>query len=279
MKFEKKHYVGIIVGIILAILSFILLANSRWLYFLWVVSFIIIALPFMLSAVSRQNRQKERESKFLEFSRDLVEASKTGTPVVRGIIHLKNRNYGSLSPHIQKLANQLVLGISLRDAFAIFAQETNSPVISRSVDLISEAERAGGNIATVLESVVKSVDQVETLKKQQKSSVSSLVNQGYLIFMIFIIIMLVLEFRILPLVYDLSSVEGLSISAGTLDPGDFSFPLFLMIVVQSFFAGLVIGKVSEGKIRVGIRHSFILLVITLLVTTGSKALFGVPGVG
>ena len=181
--------------------------------------------------------------------------------------------------HIQKLANQLVLGISLRDAFAIFAQETNSPVISRSVDLISEAERAGGNIATVLESVVKSVDQVETLKKQQKSSVSSLVNQGYLIFMIFIIIMLVLEFRILPLVYDLSSVEGLSISAGTLDPGDFSFPLFLMIVVQSFFAGLVIGKVSEGKIRVGIRHSFILLVITLLVTTGSKALFGGPGVG
>ena len=279
MKFEKKHYLGIIVGIALAGISFILLTGSMWLYFLWVISFIIITLPFVLSAIFNLNAQKEKDMKFLAFARDLVEASHTGTPIVQGIIHLKKRNYGALSPHIQKLANQLVLGISLKEAFSIFANESKSPVISRSVDLISEAERAGGNIATILESVVTSVNQVETLKKQQKASVSNLVNQGYIIFMIFIIIMLVLEFRILLLVYDLSSAEGLSISAGTLDPGEFAFPLFLMIVVQSLFAGLVIGKISEGKIKSGIRHSFILLVITLLITTGSKALFGPAGVG
>jgi flagellar protein FlaJ len=87
--------------------------------------------------------------------------------------------------------------------------------------------------------------------------------------------MLVLEFKILPLVSDLDSAgaEGLSISVNKLSPDQFSMPLFIMLLVQSFFAGLVIGKISEGTIRSGFKHSFILLALTLLVTTGARVLF------
>jgi hypothetical protein len=86
--------------------------------------------------------------------------------------------------------------------------------------------------------------------------------------------MLVLEFKILPLTAGLANVEGLSISVQNVDPETFSTPLFIMLLVQSAFAGLVIGKISEGSIMNGIKHSFILLAITLLVTTGAKAILG-----
>jgi len=59
-----------------------------------------------------------------------------------------------------------------------------------------------------------------------------------------------------------------------MDPSSFSMPLFIMLLIQSFFAGLVIGKISEGSVKKGIKHSFILLAITLLITTGARALFG-----
>ena len=156
-----------------------------------------------------------------------------------------------------------------------FARDTKSRVIARAVGLISEAEKAGGDISTVLSSVAMSVNQIEILRKERNAAVSNLVVQGYLIFLVFIIIMLVLQYKILPLISDLSGGEnGLSVEIRQLDPSTFSMPMFVMLLVQSLFAGLVIGKISEGTIKDGIKHSFILLGITLLVTTGAGAIFG-----
>ena len=215
------------------------------------------------------------------FSRDLVENVKSGTPVSKSIINLIKRDYGVLTPYVQKLANQISLGIPLTLALNTFAQDTQSKVIIRSVGLISEAERAGGRIETILESVANSVNQIEILRKERSAAIANLVTQGYIIFIVFILIMLVLEYNILPLVGDLSDPAkfigstklGLNVGAGGMIK-DFSTPLFVMILVQSFFTGLVIGKISEGDIKRGFKHSFILLALTLLITTGARAFFG-----
>ena len=230
--------------------------------------------PFAFSFLIGQSRQKEKNDKFLEFTRDLVENVRSGTPISKSVMNLKGRNYGSLSPHIDKLANQLSMGIVLTNAFKVFSRETKSPVISRAVGLISEAERAGGKIDTILDSVASSVNQIDQLRKERKAAVSNLVTQGYLIFMVFIVIMLVLEFKILPLVSDLQGGGGLSVSVSNLNPDQFSMPLFVMLLIQSFFAGLVIGKIAEGTVKAGFKHSFILIALTLLITTGARVLFG-----
>ena len=53
-------------------------------------------------------------------------------------------------------------------------------------------------------------------------------------------------------------------------PEELTRPFLWFIVVQGFFTGLVIGKLSEGKIRPGLKHSFILVVVAILINTGSK---------
>jgi len=273
MKFERMHWLGLGIGVLGMLGSVLIFRGSKLLYFLLVISLIAGVLPFMISFLLKQTKQKEKEEKFLEFVRDLVETVRSGTPISKAIMNLRTRNYGSLTPHIRKLANQLSIGITLTAALKNFARDTKSRVISRAVSLISEAERAGGNIDTILDSVASSVNQIEQLRKERKAAISNLVTQGYLIFFVFIIIMLVLEFKILPLVSDLGGAEGLSISVSSVNPEQFSMPLFVMLLVQFFFAGLVIGKISEGSIKNGFKHSFILLALTLLVTTGAKALF------
>ncbi len=273
MKFERSHYLGVIFGVALAISSFLFFRGS-FRYFLLVIALIIGLLPLVFTVMSFQGVKREKEEMFLAFSRDLVENVRSGTPISKSILNLKDRNYGPLSPHVQKLANQLGLGINLTLAFATFAKDAKSESIARSVALISEAEKAGGKIETILESVTLSVNQIENLKKERRTGISNLITQGYIIFLVFIVIMLVLEFKILPLVSNLSgNSPGLNVEAQKIDPSEFSTPLFVMILVQSFFAGLVIGKISEGSVRDGIKHSFILLVITLLMTTGARVLF------
>ena len=273
MKFELMHWLGIGAGAILIGVSF--LFDGNLFKFMLAVSLVVASIPFMISFLFGQSKQREKEEKFLEFTRDLVEMVRSGTPVSKGVVSLRKREYGALSCHVAKLANQLTIGITLTNALLTFAKEVDSPVVSRAASLISEAERAGGNIEVILESVANSVAQVEKLRKERQASVSNLVTQGYMIFFVFIIIMLVMEFKILPLVGDLQTgEEGLSLTVNKLSPEEFSMPLFVMLLVQSFFAGLVIGKISEGTIGAGIKHSFILLTVTLLVTTGARAFFG-----
>ena len=273
MKLEKMHWFGIVAGGLIAVGSLIIFSGSRLSYFLSVIGLLVGSVPFAISFLLGQSRQKEKEEKFLEFTRDLVENVRSGTPISKSIVNLKGRNYGTLSPHVDKLANQLSMGIVLTDAFRVFSRESKSRVIARAVGLISEAERAGGKIDTILDSVARSVNQIEQLREERKAAVSNLVTQGYLIFLVFIVIMLVLEFKILPLVSDLQGGGGLSVSVSSLNPDQFSMPLFVMLLVQSFFAGLVIGKISEGTVSAGFKHSFILIALTLLITTGAKVLF------
>lgn len=278
MKIKFVHFIGVILAVIIVGLSFnFLYIDSRNLfYFIVVLAFIVAVLPFLLALLFSQAKQREKEDKFLEFTRDLVESVKSGTPINKAIINLRAREYGALTPHIGKLANQIYLGINLDDAFGTFAKETRSKVISRAMLLISEAQRAGGRIETIIESVARSVNQVEELKKERKSSVYNLVLQGYIIFFVFIIIMLVLEYAILPLAVEFSQsqVEGGISGNAILSKEQFSNPLFVMLLVQSIFAGLVIGKISDGSILSGIKHSFVLLTVTLLVVTGTRVFLG-----
>lgn len=272
--FGKKEIIGIVVGLILILFGFIFLRGTNLFPFILVISLVIVASPFVLSVVLSSEKEKEKEKRFLDFVRDLVENVKTGTPVNRSISNIKSRDYGPLNPHITKLANQLNLGIPLTQALLNFGKDTKSKVISRSLNLIAEAERAGGDIGQILESVAESVNQSEELKKEQKSSVYNLVVQGYIIFIVFIIIMLVLQFYILPLLDGIGGIGDLGgTNVNSISSEEFSRPLFFLLIVQSIFAGLVIGKISEGSIKDGVKHSFILTAMTLLITTGANAFF------
>ena len=63
---------------------------------------------------------------------------------------------------------------------------------------------------------------------------------------------------------DFSSFEGFMLSLS----GWFTSlrGMFLMLaVIQGFFAGLVIGKLSEGDMMPGLKHSFILMTVAFFV--------------
>ena len=287
MRITPTMLLGPAIGTLIIVGSVIFLMQSKFLSFIITLGLIVCVLPFVISVALENSRLKELDSLFLEFVRDLVENVKTGTPISKAVLNVMKRDYGVLSPYVLKLGNQVSLGIPLEKALKIFASDTGSSTISRSVSLISEAQRAGGEIVTILNSVSQSVNQTEVLKKEQKASVYNLVVQGYIIFVVFIIIILVLQLYILPLTSNLSASggEGLaglggstssSSTASSAKGMDLSQPLFGLLLAQAFFAGLVIGKISEGNIKAGIKHSFILVALALLLYNGANALFIPP---
>jgi flagellar protein FlaJ len=298
MKIKKSHIIGIAAGLIIIAVSlgFYFLAEERptnLIYFLFGSGFLIMVLPFVIESVLETKIEREKDEMFLEFARALVESVESGTPISKSIINLKSKSFGSLSPHVEKLANQIELGIPIKDAFETFAYDTKSKTIIRAITLIREAEKTGGNISVILESVANSVSEIEKLKAERRSAIASIVVEGYIIFFIFIIIMIVMEIKILPMTGGIMSVSsgatdflsgagesviGGGAGAGTGSTGttaaDFSFAFLSLLIAQGFFAGIVIGKLAEGRIKSGIKHSFIMVSMALLISTGAKLILG-----
>ncbi|MDD5699836.1 MAG: type II secretion system F family protein [Candidatus Nanoarchaeia archaeon] len=285
MELKNTHWFGIIAGVILIGVSFFLI-NTNFFFFVLGMGVIVMASPFVLSVIQENKTEVEKEEMFLEFARDLVESVKSGTPINRSIVNSKDKPYGALSPNIKKLANQISLGIPLRDALEIFSEDVHNRTVSRALTLIGQAEKAGGDIGRILESVASAVSMSDKLGKERKSSASTLIVQGYVIFVIFLVIILVMQYKILPLISSFNT-SGLS-SAGaafgspiavagsstSIDTSELSQSFLYLILVQGLFSGLTIGKLSEGNIKAGIKHSFALMIFSFIVTTGANLIFG-----
>jgi archaeal flagellar protein FlaJ len=286
--FTKTKIIGIISGILMIIISSIFFITTDFYYFLLGTSVFIGGLPFFISIIMESKSEREKDEMFLEFARDLVEGVRAGTPISKSIANIRTKNYGNLNPHIRKLANQIALGIPIQTAFQTFARDTSSKTISRAITIISESEKAGGRIEAILESVAHSVAQSDKLKKERRAAMYTLVVQGYIIFLIFIVIMLVMQFKILPIAPSLnmaseqiakdpSSTGALSSilpTGETATPEELARPFIWLLVVQGFFIGLVIGKLSEGRVMSGLKHSFVLVVISLWINAGAKLFLG-----
>lgn len=279
MKITKLHISAIILASIIAVISFFLGGNIF--FFVLGIAIITAATPFVFSLIIDAANENEKSEMFVEFSRNLVESVKTGIPVSKSILNVKNKPYGILSKNINKLANQISIGIPLSIALKTFAVDVNNKTISRAITLIGQAEKSGGDIGEILESVVEAVSRSEKLKKERKAVISTLVVQGYIIFFVFIIIILVLQFRLIPLIFGIGEIGGVmpgdggEISSGAqIDQIEISNAFLYLLLIQGFFSGLTIGKVAERSLKAGVKHSFILMLSAFLFSSGAKFLLG-----
>jgi len=284
IKITKIEGMGIGVGFGIILLS-LLFMSTRFFFLIFGIGFLVGVTPFVLSVIRQAKIESEKEDMFLEFSRNLVESVKTGTPISKSIINVKNKNYGVLGENIRKLANQISIGIPLGKALQTFSNDVNNKTISRALTLIGQAEKSGGEIGGILESVTEAVSTTDKLKKERKATISTLVVQGYIIFVVFIIIILVLQFQILPLLGNIGggnegagsalSVIGFGGGGGAaISQQEISSAFLYLLLMQGFFSGLTIGKLSDGSMKAGIKHSFILIVMAFFVSTGANAFFG-----
>lgn len=272
MKFKPVYFIGILLAIILLVIDFYIFYGTRW-FAAGVIVCITIAwsLPW-IDFLNENKRQREIELSFLEFTRNLVESIKSGISIPRSILHVATKDYGALTPYIKKLAGQIEIGIPVRKALVTFANDTENNIIIRAVSIVNEAERSGGDIRDVLDSIVDSVFNVKKLKLERKASVFSQIVQGYIVFFVFIGIMLILQLWLFPKLTGLSTSIDTGVGGINIQNAGFNFDkiFFLLIMIQGFFAGIMIGKFSEGTLKQGLIHSLILMTAAALIVTTAK---------
>lgn len=281
IKFRKIYLLSIFVAlfIILIDLYIYFLVGGFLKRFFWPILILALTLGwshFWIDFYKEIKRQKGIELQFLEFVRSLVETVKSGITLPMSILHVSKEDFGDLTPFIRKLSHQVEWGITLHKALVIFADDTKNAVIKRSISIIIEADESGGDIADVMASVAESVINVKKMKEERRASTYSQVVQGYIVYFIFIGIMLVLQLWLFPKLIALqgplqSSMGMLGGAAGSAtEVVNLDFVFFSLILIQGFFAGIMVGKFSEGTIKQGLIHSLILMTLAAVIITTAK---------
>ncbi len=298
MKLERRHIASIALGIIVLFLDILFFTDTLWFIPLIVIAVTIGWSQYWIDFFVEIQRQKNLEARFPDFVRYLVGAIRSGMPMSKAIVHVSKTDFGDLSPYVKKLANQIEWAIPVHKALMVFAHDTNNAVIKRAIATVIEAEQAGGNIEDVLETVTRSVIDIKKMKDKRKANIHSQIIQSYVIFCVFLVIMIIVQNLVVPYVSSLGAPAAEETTEGIINPLggiiedveiDFSSfdsfadstvqwfmslrGIFLMIaLIQGMFTGLVIGKLAEGEIYPGMKHSLILMTLAFLVISIAQGL-------
>lgn len=221
-----------------------------------------MGIPPAMMQYGKYQSKKEVEESFPDFIRDITEGLRGGMTLPLSIRYASNNNYGALNPHIKILVAQITWGIPFDSALHTFVKDIDNPTITRAISTVIEAHRSGGNIAEALDAVGKSTVEIEKLRRERSSRISSQMMTGYVIFFIFVIIMIGMREFLLPALNwgaVSSSGEELIGSSNTAVNVELYGSMFAhLAIIQGLFSGLAIGKLSEGSLSAGAKHSVIM---------------------
>ncbi|MEM3626710.1 MAG: type II secretion system F family protein [Candidatus Bathyarchaeia archaeon] len=186
--------------------------------------------------------------------RSIVQAQETGMTLPRALEEASKRNYGPLTAELKKMTSQISWGMTFEDALLALGKRVNTVLVQRTVPLIIEASRSGGHVEKVFDPMGKFIQTTLLLDKERRSQTRPYIAIIYVAFFVFIftIILLFRSFFV--------SIEGLpTLGTAVMSPEEMKRIFFHMTAIQAFFGGLVSGKMGEGTVSAGLKHSLVMM--------------------
>jgi archaellum biogenesis protein FlaJ (TadC family) len=183
--------------------------------------------------------------------------------------------FGVLAREIEIVAKETISGKDLEIALFDFTKKYDSPLLKRSINLLIEGLRAGGEVGDLLNRISANIAEARLMKKEMSANVTT-----YVIFITFATViaapvLFALSNQLLNIINNLittisrpdATTGGFASAFSTLavKPGDFNFFAVFMLSVTSFFSASIIAIIRRGSIKGGLKYipTFIIISITL----------------
>ncbi len=261
----------LLVGGILTI-NFLMLTDTTTLFStINIIALFIFAFPLILIRYNEYQKQKEIEEIFPVFLRDFVESTRGGMTLTHALKTLTNNDYGVLTYYIKKMAAQLDWGIPIERVLMGFAKNTKSKLIMRIISSVIESHKFGGNLSDTFEALTETAVEIDKLREERKLYMNSQMITGYIIFFVFLAVMIGLQNFLVPSLGELSTggiLGGEQVGQSNSSIAQEYETIFRnLILLQGLFAGLSVGKMAEGSMVAGLKHSLFMMFVGFLVFT------------
>lgn len=195
------------------------------------------------------------DEKFPDLLRDIAESARAGMTLPRALVTAAKGTYGSLTDEVKIMAAQVEWGVAFSEALERFAYRVKTPLIDRTVALVVEASRAGGNVVDILTAASDDAREIKQIINERNEQMKMYSVVVYISFFVFIAVVLILSAQFIPAFKEAvgpaagQKVGGLQFNDFEVE--DFNTLFFHAAVVQAIGGGLVGGILVRGKAAAG----------------------------
>jgi len=237
-----------------------------------VFAFMIATIPYSIDIFREKRLLKKREVAFSEFLFKLSELMRGGIDPIKGVISLSNGELGAIKKSVQDSASFLVLGHSFEYSMNRLAEAIGSKLVSKYINIVVQAAHTGGDVADLIFRTSEDMRAVISIEREKDDNLKQYIIIFYLAQGIIIMLVYILSTSLLPLI---QGVGAELLGGQGLSDINFERGFFHMILLNALFGGFIIGMITEGDLKHGLKHSNILLGISYIACV-SLILPGVP---
>lgn len=229
-----------------------------------VLAVLICLIPIALLDLKEQMRVSNLENSLPNFFRDLAGMNDSGMTLPNAVHIVAGAEYGTLTPHIRKLDNEMSWGVNFVEALYRFGQGLGTKLADRSVDLIAKASKAGGDVSEVLRAAAKDTFEVVNLQTERSNNMLIYVIIVLVSFAVFLFVIAILVSSFLTTMATAGSAAsstGASGFGGKVDIFVYKRLFSHAAMFQGLFSGMVAGQMGEGRFVAGLKYSALMLII------------------
>jgi flagellar protein FlaJ len=225
-----------------------------------VFALLIAIIPYSIDITLQKRATRKKEELYTEFLFKLSELMRGGLDPIKAVKELSKTDLGVLTPHIRIASTSMTFGKSFEESMKAMAQSLHSDLISRYTMLVVQASYSGGAVADLILKASEDMRSIISIEREKEGNLHQYVMIFYFAQAIIIFIVFTLTTSLLPFVQQLGATNmfGSKSDIGTID---FARGFFHMIILNSIFGGLIIGKISEGEARYGLKHVVVLVAV------------------
>lgn len=193
--------------------------------------------------------------------RTISEARKTGMSPEGSVIHAcKRKEYGMFNLVANGIANKIEWGVDFKTIFQDMKKDIETFNVLISFNILFELISAGGGNPQTLDSLTETSERMQEIQKEKRDLLMPYLFVGFILMGTtgFTTLLVIDSFGdIAQESQDLSNIEG-QVTTSSLG----LFPL--IVLIQSWTAGLFLGRVIKGAFSGGFLYSIILVIMTLI---------------
>ena len=221
---------------------------------------------------------KSVERNIPRFLRDILQSTDSGLILPNALLEASKSDYGPISREMGIAMTKFSLGHDFGASVMEAAERLRHPYAPQVALILSEAYAAGGRTHDVLGSSVSLFNGLEQYTEQKQSELRPYTQLVYISVGIYLVIAYIIITQFMSRLEQIAATNGFTskgLAAASVASKQLSLnipPLpyfisifFLSAILESIFAGIVAGKIVESNALSGLRHSVILIAITILV--------------
>jgi len=235
--------------------------------------------PYCIDTTRRERQLRRNDADFADFLFELSELVRGGIDPIKAINTLAQGSTGSITKDVQMVSKQMQIGYSFEAAMRNLAVSLKSPLVEKYVDLVVQASYSGGSVANLIQRASADMSTFLAIEREKRAGLAQYTLILYTAQVILIALSAILVVQFLPDLASISTIGSTALAGSILGQADIgNVPLerdlFYLVLINGFLGGLVIGKISETKIKNGIKHGLILVIVAFI----AWSLFVVPAV-